>query len=290
MATTEGSTDSEGQRELTKRDRAFLGQLPDDFLRVEEVPRSEQRTQSGQRDHPHLVPMTYAPQQLAYGQGESNLLGKLKVTIAQAKLVKNYGITRMDPYCRVRVGHAVYETPTDVNGSKNPRWNKVFYCNLPRGVTGLYVEIFNERYLSLDDRVAWGYNEFNEDLFNGETVEEWIPLTGKQGDEKEGNVNIILTLQPLQAHYQLSNYAPQPIVMNQPYFPGQYPPGFVPQYPVSPVAPVQPTGPPPISEEDVKQLQEMFPTIEKEVVKSVLEAARGNTDQAVSNLLSMTSD
>ena len=49
MATTEGSTDSEGQRELTKRDRAFLGQLPDDFLRVEEVPRSEQRTQSGQR-------------------------------------------------------------------------------------------------------------------------------------------------------------------------------------------------------------------------------------------------
>ena len=49
-------------------------------------------------------------------------------------------------------------------------------------------------------------------------------------------------------------------------------------------------GPPPISEEDIKQLQEMFPTIEREVVKSVLEAARGNTDQAVSNLLSMTSD
>lgn len=31
-------------------------------------------------------------------------------------------------------------------------------------------------------------------MYKGETIEEWIPLTGKQGDEKEGNVNMIMSL------------------------------------------------------------------------------------------------
>ena len=50
-----------------------------------------------------------------------------------------------------------------------------------------------QRYLALDDRIAWAYFEFTEELLSGETVEEWITLNGKQGDGQEGTINVILS-------------------------------------------------------------------------------------------------
>jgi len=52
---------------------------------------------------------------------------------------------------------------------------------------------FSQRYLALDDRVAWAYYELTDELLSGETVEEWIVLSGKQGEGLEGNINVILS-------------------------------------------------------------------------------------------------
>jgi len=45
---------------------------------------------------------------------------------------------------------------------------------------------------------------------------------------------------------------------------------------------------PRVREADVKQLVEMFPTLEKDVIHSVLEANNGRVDSAVTSLLQMT--
>lgn len=44
----------------------------------------------------------------------------------------------------------------------------------------------------------------------------------------------------------------------------------------------------PVKEEDIKQLQEMFPTLEKDIIQSVLEANQGRVDPSVTALLQMT--
>lgn len=51
----------------------------------------------------------------------------------------------------------------------------------------------------------------------------------------------------------------------------------------------QPTPPPPqITEDDIKQVQEMFPNVEREVIKTVLEANRRNIQATINTLLQMT--
>ena len=45
-----------------------------------------------------------------------------------------------------------------------------------------------------------------------------------------------------------------------------------------------------ISEEDVKQVSEMFPNVEIDVIKAIMETQRGNKDRTINSLLQMTSE
>lgn len=100
----------------------------------------------------------------------------------------------MDPYVRLRVGHSVYETQTATNGGKNPHWNKIVQCWLPIGVDQIYVEIYDECSITMDGLIAWGHIKIPQQVIKrGETHEDWYRLSGKQGDNAEGMINMVFS-------------------------------------------------------------------------------------------------
>lgn len=230
--------------------------------------------------------------------------GRLSVTVVEAKLTKNYGLTRMDPYVRLRIGHVVYETVTATNGGKNPHWNNaVIHCQMPMGVNTIRLQIYDECNFTMDELVAWTDILIPDAVFRGETHEDWHPLSGKMGDDQEGFINLVLSFTPSSTAMQQQQAGAIVGGAMPVYIAGQsYPPGSVivtqqvhpHRQPVVGQQQQQQLPPPPpppavFNEADFAQITELFPNMEKDVVRSVYEVNGFSKDVTINCLLQLSS-
>ncbi|KAL3078752.1 hypothetical protein niasHS_014534 [Heterodera schachtii] len=265
------------------RSRVLIGDLPADFLRI--PPISSAANPSSAPDQivaqqpqqivvPHGHPYAFVnPAEHFYSFVPPHTRGRIAVKIVEAKLTKSYGLpgVRMDPYVRLRIGNTLFETPTCVNGGKSPHWNRTVNAYLPDGVESIYLQIYDERAFTSDECVAWAHVIMPPAIFNHETIDEWYQLSGPQGEGKEGVVNLVISFSPVpQQHQQQTEQVPAPPQQSD----GQQ---------TAPAAQTQVA----FSEKDLDEMQEMFPTIDREVIRSVLEANRGAKDSTVNALIEM---
>lgn len=276
--------------------------LPDDFLRLPNV---------------HRQVNQYSGDNSVSNAHPQSLQNLLEISIIEATLVKNYGLLRMDLYCKIRVGHIVYETQTCQNGAKNPKWSGVYQFNLKPGITSFSIDIYDEKQFSADEKVAWLHETIPPEVYQGQTIERWFPLSGRYGVGREGTILLVLSLKRVPAvrgaqihnldidsliHQQMGPnnlliHQPAGAMRGVPIDPNTHVPVYVQpeHHPPAPQSTNQPhpntenpVNPPiPITEEDITQLSEMFPSIDKAIIRAVLENNRGDKEASISFLLVM---
>lgn len=156
----------------------------------------------------------------------------------------------------------------------------MYFSLLPQGINTLTLEIFDERSFTMDELIAWTQIQIPQQVLNGQTHEDWYPLSGKQGEGVEGMVNLVLSYLVFPS-YRYAAPAPVAIV------PGIGTGSAIKPLNVYTAPPVSAAPVPVLSESELTQIEEMFPNIDKEVIKTVFEANRGNKDGTINSLLQM---
>jgi len=247
-------------------------------------------------------PMPQQQQQQLYQN--PNFLGYFTLTIAESKLVKSsglLGLIKMDPYVSFRIGHVAYDTPTATGGGKNPQWKASYRINLFKGMDRIHLEVYDQRNFTEDSFIGESEIPIPRDVMEGETRQHWYPLMGRQANanENQGDILIIMSFVAARAANQPPVASSTGTTLVNPDGNPNIPTGdtassvpsrstnMTEQEPASQHSPsaIPKPPPPPYSAEDVRTIEEMFPTTDRRIITDLLDKHGGNKDLVVNHLL-----
>ena len=138
------------------------------------------------------------------------------------------------------------------------------HANFPmfQGTKNVDVEIYDECTFTNDVMIAHATFSIPESVFRFEVVDDWFPLSGQEGHEKEGVLHLIISLHPLRQGPTSTHETPQHISK-------------------------QSTLP---TDEQLSEMSKMFPNLDKDIISSVFVEKAGNQEEVVNVLLQMSSE
>jgi toll-interacting protein len=168
--------------------------------------------------------------------------------------------------------------------------SRTFQCYLLQGIKNIDVEVYDECTFSQDPLIAHGMYHIPEEVIKRhEVVDDWFPLSGNEGDGKEGTLHLILSLQPILPGQPL---AAGPQVRVAPNLAaGHKPMAYQTAYLSPQRRPHQEQHQPPplkpLSDEEIDEFLKMFPNLDREIIMSVHVASNGNKESMVNSLLQL---
>uniref|UniRef100_W5MIP8 Toll interacting protein n=1 Tax=Lepisosteus oculatus TaxID=7918 RepID=W5MIP8_LEPOC len=267
----------------TQRGQVYIGELPQDFLRITPTQQQQQIQLDAQ-----------AAQQLQYG-GAIGTVGRLSITVVQVRAGQSGGPKEVASPCSLKRGCEIRVlirsqvispcSSAAVSGSSGAAGTE----NKPLAVDVRREALAHRHWTHFLLLQPLSPGNIKQGCRSGE-------LYPRAVFERRGAHTAVLTLGSVPASMVMQ---PQPVVLMPTVYqqgvgyvpisgvPAVYSPGMVPVgLPAAPAPPPQPQ----CTEEDLKALQDMFPNLDREVIRSVLEAQGGSREAAVNSLLQMTEE
>jgi len=127
-------------------------------------------------------------------QANSGTVGTVVFRPLEAKFNEdNNWVMKMNPYCKIKVGHHTGKSSVSHHGGKNPQWTDAISLDRKHGEQFAKLKMKDKDRISRDDRIGEAKIPLDVALAKG-TSDQWFNLYHK--DKVVGEIHIAIDFHP----------------------------------------------------------------------------------------------